>query len=166
MLVLPEALVRAGVALRADRPSDRAFLRALYGTARPDLVFLSQWPAAERDAFLDSQFQLQDIHYRRYHAAADFLIVEQGGFPIGRLVLERGRKEWSIIDIALLPANRASGLGAAIVRAAQDAARDANRSIRLHVERGNRAKSFYERLGFVDVESEYPSHFAMLWRPS
>ena len=165
MLALPKALARSGIALRADTPADRPFLRALHAAARLDAPFIAQWPAAQREPFLDSQFQLQDLHYRRHHPRADFLIVEQGGFAIGRLVLDRGAKDWTVVDIALMPQNRGGGIGAAILGAVLDGARRAGVPVRLHVETGNRVRRLYERLGFREVESEFNSHAAMVWDP-
>lgn len=166
MFALPDELVRAGVALRPDAPSDRPFLRALFATARLDAPFLAHWPAEQREPFLDQQFQFQDLHYRRYHAGADFLIVERRGAPAGRIVLDRSAPDWCLVDIALLPQTRGQGLGAGLLRAMQAAAAASGAaSIELNVEVGNPARRLYERLGFAEVEGESGTHTAMIFRP-
>jgi ribosomal protein S18 acetylase RimI-like enzyme len=156
-------LTDAGIAIRRIAPRDREFLRTLFGTTRLDAVFLATWPPAERTAFLDSQFALQDIHYRRFHPEADFLIVKRRGAPIGRMILDRGHVEWRVVDIGFLPEARGGGLGTALLRAVQDAAAHAGAArVNLHVETGNRARALYARLGFIATDRT-ETHLAMAW---
>ncbi len=156
-------MVDDGVAIRRATARDREFLRSLFGTTRLDAVFLAAWPPAERMAFLDSQFALQDIHYRRFHPKADFLIVKRHDAPIGRMILDRGHTEWRIVDIGFVPEARGAGLGTALLRTVQDAATRAGAArVNLHVEAGNRARALYARLGFI-VTDQTETHLAMAW---
>ncbi|MGH1560931.1 hypothetical protein ACRAWD_30945 [Caulobacter segnis] len=43
------------------------------------------WSPQQKRMFTDSQFELQDRHFRARFPAADFLIIERKGRPIGRL---------------------------------------------------------------------------------
>jgi ribosomal protein S18 acetylase RimI-like enzyme len=163
VFTLPSTLVDAGITIRRVTPRDREFLRRLFGTTRLDAVLLATWPPDERTAFLDSQFALQDIHYRRFHSTADFLIVKRHDAPIGRLILDRGHTEWRIVDIGFLPEVRGAGLGTALLRAVQDAAAHAGAArVNLHVDAGNRARALYARLGFVVID-QTETHLAMAW---
>ncbi len=160
--------VRPGVTLRPDTPEDRPFLRRLFAAARQDAQLLALWPASQREPFLDQQFSFQDLHYRRYYAEADFLVVEQDGAPVGRVVLDRSTPSWCLVDIAILPENRGQGLGHALLAAMLNTAKaEGADAITLNVESGNwPAHRLYLRLGFVETESESDAHIAMIARLS
>ncbi len=167
MLALPERLTRDGIALRPSRKRDQPFLRALFATLRMDAAALAQWPEAQREPFLDDQFRLQDLHFRRFYPKADFLVIAQHGTPIGRLILDRGPSEWSLIDIGFLPPFRGRGLGEGLLRWFQASLKDAGaRTFVLQVEFGNPARRLYERLGFVEDGNLEPGglHAAMVWK--
>ena len=164
MFALPEILAREGLSLRPAADGDRAFQRALFATARADAVYLAAWPPEQREPFLDQQFHFQSVHYARFHAGADFLILERQGEPIGRLILEHDAPDWHIVDIALLPQTRGQGTGGALMRAVQDGVRDAGATgLMLNVEVMNEgAQRFYHRLGFVPREDN-GTHIEMYW---
>lgn len=156
-------VTKQGVTVRAAGPGDRPFFRALFATARVDAPILAQWPAAQREPFLDSQFLFQERHYGMVHAGADYLAIERHGELAGRLILDRAAKDWCIVDIALAPALRGSGLGALLLKEVQAAAKEQGAErIVLHVEIGNRARALYERLGFVETD-DVGTHIAMEW---
>jgi GNAT superfamily N-acetyltransferase len=81
-------------------------------------------------------------------------VVEREGVAIGRLYVAHWEREIRIMDIALLPENRGAGTGTQLVRALQDEARAAGKSLTIHVERFNRALQLYQRLGFQQVEDK------------
>ena len=56
-----------------------------------------------------------------------------------------------MIDIALLPEHRGRGVGTQLVRALLAEANAGGRRVTLNVERSNRARGLYERLGFQIV---------------
>jgi GNAT superfamily N-acetyltransferase len=162
VFALPSELVRDGLSLRKADERDRPFQRAVFGTARRDAQLLAQWPG--RDALYDSQFELQSRHFAGAFPEADVLIVERDGVPIGRLILDRAKAVWWVVDIALMPAARGKGIGTALLRQIQDAARVTGaKSVGLHVELGNPAHALYARLGFTEIESESGLHAAMIW---
>jgi ribosomal protein S18 acetylase RimI-like enzyme len=164
MIDLSAEWAREGYALRRARARDRSFQRALFATARPDAALIARWPPVQRDAFLDQQFALQDIHYRRVYAAADFLLVTHGGAPIGRLIVHKGRREWRVVDIGFVPERRGQGLGTALLRCVQDSCAAAGAAtLNLQVEFGNRARGLYDRLGFVQT-GDTGSHIEMVWQ--
>lgn len=136
--------------LRAATPADEAFLRALYAEVRaPELAPLA-WSDAEKRAFCDMQYTLQDRHYRENYPGAQFLVVETGGHAVGRLIVQRTPGELRLMDIAIVAAKRGRGIGGGLVRDLVAEADRAQRAIVLHVERDNPVRPFYRRLGFVD----------------
>jgi GNAT superfamily N-acetyltransferase len=158
------ALASRGVGLRAATNGDATFLRTLFEAARPDAVYIAEWPDAVRQRFLDQQFQFQTIHYARAHAEADRLLVLQDGQPIGRLILSCSAEDWCIVDISLMLQWRARGIGTLLLQAVQAAAVDARaRAVYLTVDFRNPARRLYERLGFVTVDHSMPN-IGMAWQ--
>ena len=143
-----------GIGFREVEPRDEPFLRALYRSTREPELDLTGWEEAQKQAFADSQFALQDRHYREHYRGATFLVIERAGEPIGRLYLYAMKQEVRVMDVALVAAARGAGLGTAIMQAIlDDAARD-GAAVTLHVESFNRARSLYDRLGFREETVE------------
>ena len=153
-----------GTAWREARDDDLPFFRYLYADVRAAELAAVPWPEVTRQAFLDSQFALQHVHYTTHYQPADYLVIEDAGTPIGRLYLYRDGREANVIDIALLAAARGRGIGSALLHTVQRTARrDGLESVMLHVEHRNTdARRLYERLGFA-VEADIGSHLRMRW---
>jgi ribosomal protein S18 acetylase RimI-like enzyme len=110
------------------------------------------WPEAERDAFLDGQFRAQLASYRARFPGSDHTLICLGGRPVGRLWVARTADELLVVDLALLPASRGSGIGTTLLRGLLDEAQAASVPVRLSVERDNpRAMALYRQLGFRPV---------------
>lgn len=161
-----EALRRIGVTLRCAVDADLAFLRALYIGTRADELARLAWTDAEKTAFGERQFVLQHRHFLAHHGGGDFLIVQHRGQRAGRLYLDRTSSMWRIVDIAIDPGLQCRGLGRALLRWVQHAARRGGaEGVDLHVARDNsRAARLYAALGFVEAITAYPTHRRMLWR--
>lgn len=163
-LATPAALGLRGFSLRPCGASDIGFLRQLYGQLRADELAQAPWPAEQKAAFLDSQFALQHKHYLTHFSAADFLLLEVAGQSAGRFYLMRQAPEFLIVDISLLPQWRNSGVGSALIRHAQELAKNEGASLNLHVDQRNHAaRRLYQRLGF-EVMDEEDAYAAMRWR--
>lgn len=145
---------RAGLAFRPITEADLPFLSALYASTRTEELAVVPWTEAQKAAFLQQQFEAQHAHYQTYYVGSDFLVIERGGGPIGRLYLRRAAKEHRIVDIALLPAHRRHGLGAALLQDLLDEAGQAGKAVTIHVEKFNPAMALYHRLGFVAAGEE------------
>ncbi|MEI9806161.1 MAG: GNAT family N-acetyltransferase [Pseudolabrys sp.] len=157
------ALAEHGIVLRLATDDDRAFQRALFETARTDAALLAAWPEAARKPFLDQQFHFQTAHYARAYPDVDWLIVVADDKPIGRLILARAPEEWCVVDIALMPDRRGTGLGTRLLQSVQSAAAQARAStVQLTVDMHNPARRLYERLGFAAVNEAIPNVF-MAW---
>ncbi|UMZ09545.1 GNAT family N-acetyltransferase [Pseudomonas sp. MPFS] len=137
------------VVLRQQDDLDRAFLHGLYLSRRwAEVCAVPGWHNDQRRAFLVSQAELQRQHYEKHYPAADFLIIEQAGLPIGRLCVNRQANDVRIVDIALLPAWHGQGIGTQLLQSLLAEADALGRSCSLSVEQGSPARRLYERLGF------------------
>ena len=140
--------------LRTVTPEDEQFLRAVYASTRAEELAQVPWSDGQKRAFTDMQFAAQDADYRRNYPEAQYSIIEVQGVPAGRLYVGRGSKEIRIIDIALLPEHRRAGIGTSLLRALQDEAHATGKTLSIHVEKFNPARSLYHRLGFRQIEDK------------
>lgn len=157
----------AGIALRPAGRADLAFLRSLYAGSRAAELLFVPWSAPRKEAFVQDQFALQHRHFVGVYPRADFWMIERDGEPIGRLYLDRRAPLWRIIEIGLVPGGRGQGVGTILLLYVQEAARAAKAAVDLQVARHNtRATALYARLGFLETESDEPTHRRMEWHPS
>jgi GNAT superfamily N-acetyltransferase len=136
---------------RVDPVADAEFLLAVYAGTRAEELAIVPWTDAEKDAFLRMQFHAQDRWWREQRPDATFDVILVDGEPAGRLYVDRRPEEIRIVDIALLPDRRAMGVGTLLIRRILDEGRASGRPVTIHVERGNRARALYERLGFRQI---------------
>src|SRR3954469_5488966 len=92
---------QAGLTFRRITEADLPFLSRLYASTRTEELAVTGWSQQQQQQFLQQQFEAQHAHYQRYFAGSDFLVIERGVVPIGRLYLARGAEEHRIVDIAL-----------------------------------------------------------------
>jgi ribosomal protein S18 acetylase RimI-like enzyme len=151
-------------ALRPARPEDREHLLAVYASTRAEELAPVPWTEEQKAAFLAMQFGAQDADYKRNYAGADFSVIEVDGQPAGRLYVERRPEEIRLIDIALLPSFRRSGIGTRLLRQLITEARERRIPLTIHVEMFNPARRLYERLGFAPV-AEHGIYLLMERRP-
>ncbi|MBD8890939.1 GNAT family N-acetyltransferase [Roseibium litorale] len=145
---------RHQVSYRSLTQDDMPFLRRLYRSTREAELARVPWSEPEKQAFIDMQFNAQHAHYQQHYPDALWLIIEQSGLPIGRLYLERWQSEHRIIDIALMPDMRGSGIGSALLGDLIEEASEDGKAVGIHVEKMNPAMSLYRRLGFETVEDK------------
>jgi GNAT superfamily N-acetyltransferase len=158
------AAARLGLSYRPITDEDMPFLAALYFSTRAEEVAQTGWPAEIQHQFLAQQFDAQHRHYQRHYADAEWLIIERGGETVGRLYIEEWPSQIRIIDIALVPAARGLGIGAAIFEDTFDVARAKGKKVSIHVEKNNRARNLYLRLGFELIADE-GVYDLLEWRP-
>ncbi|NYT40310.1 GNAT family N-acetyltransferase [Sphingomonas sp. R-74633] len=145
---------RFSLAYRPYAAEDFDFIEALYLSTREEELALSDWPDAQKHAFLTQQHRAQHQHYQTYYPNAERLILEQGGNAIGRLYVDAWAHELRIVDISLMPAARGQGIGAAILRDVIEWAAAAGKGVSIHVEKFNPARRLYLRLGFAVAEDK------------
>jgi ribosomal protein S18 acetylase RimI-like enzyme len=150
--------------LRAATEADRGFLRELYASTREQELTQVAWENGAKEAFIGHQFNAQDLHYRSNYPGATLDVIEVDGERAGRLYVYRGAEDIRIMDIALTPAFRGRGIGTGLLVELMEEARSSGRSLSIHVEQQNPARSLYDRLGFAPV-GEHGIYVLMQWTP-
>lgn len=158
---LPSATA-LGVVCRPATDDDLPFLADVYASTRAEEVASTGWPPEMQRQFLASQFDAQHRHYRRHYPDAEWLVIEKDGNGLGRLYVEEWPSQVRLIDIALLPEARGTGIGTALIEDLKAHAREAGKPLSIHVERNNPAMSLYIRLGFVKAD-EHGIYDLMEW---
>jgi ribosomal protein S18 acetylase RimI-like enzyme len=153
------------VSLRPEQPGDEGLLFDIYASTREEELALTNWDEPMRRAFLDQQFNAMRQGYRSMFPAGEFSVIELYGQPAGRMVIQRGKNEIRVVDIALLPAYRNRGIGTFLMRQVCAEAANAGKLVRLCVLKNNRAFRWYERLGFVKI-GEISFYDELEWRPA
>jgi ribosomal protein S18 acetylase RimI-like enzyme len=140
--------------LRPVTPEDNAFLLSLFASTRSDELALIDLDADQKAAFITMQFNAQTRHYDLAYPDADHRVVLLDEAPIGRLLVDRGEREFNLVDVALLPAYRGAGIGTYLIKDLQIEAAAASKPVKLNVWHSNPAKNLYERLGFSATSND------------
>lgn len=148
---------------RPATPEDQAFLFELYCSTRQEEMAAWGWSAAQQEPFLRMQFTAQQRSYELSYPEADHRIILLDNVRIGRILVARNGEEILLVDIALLPDYRGSGIGTALIRELLDEAAETSRPVRLQVYRNNPAQRLYQRLGFYKI-GENEIYYDMEWR--
>ena len=133
---------------------DLPFTASLYASTRLAELAVTGWNEEQQHAFLAQQHDMQHRHYRATYDGAAWLIIEVDGRSVGRLYRVEWPREIRIIDISMAPDARGDGIGGAILAEIQEEARALGKAVSIHVEKNNRARSLYLRLGFEMVEDK------------
>jgi ribosomal protein S18 acetylase RimI-like enzyme len=149
--------------LRPVTEADREFLLELYAGTREEELAQVHWEEGAKATFLEHQFSAQDRHYRSNYPGATLDVIEVDGERAGRLYVYRGEDDIRIMDIAVAPEFRGRGIGTRLVEGLMAEARASRRTLSIHVEMQNPARSLYDRLGFVPV-GEHGIYVLMEWR--
>ncbi|MBL8170700.1 MAG: GNAT family N-acetyltransferase [Acidobacteria bacterium] len=151
------------ITLRPAQADDEAFLFKLYASTRAQELAAWGWPEAQQEAFLQMQYRAQRGRTDAY-PNTEHSIVLSGAESIGRMLVAPVAGQIYLIDIALLPAWRGQGIGAALLQDLLASAAEAVKSVALHVEQHNPAQRLYQRLGFVFRQTE-GVHLLLEWQP-
>lgn len=151
------------IRLRPTTATDDPFLCALYASTRTEELAPVPWTEEQKRAFLEMQFRAQSLHYSTHYASASFMVIESGGEPIGRLIVDRRPEDIRVIDISLMPEYRGRGIGTMFLRELLNEAEASSKPVSIHVEHFNPAMRLYERLGFRHIDSNGVYH-RMEWR--
>lgn len=139
-------------------------MRQLYGATREEEMKRFPFDELQKKEFLDQQFAAQYQHYQLHYPTCERNIIEKDGRPVGRLWVDEWKDEIRLVDIALMPEARGSGIGTSLVRSVLDRGASAGKPVTIHVEGFNPALRLYERLGFVKVDTN-GVYFLMKWTP-
>jgi len=153
------------VRLRSVTSEDESFLRQLFATTRADELALLAWDKNQKEAFIAMQFNAQKQQYAMSYPEAQHSLILLNDVPIGRLLLDKGELEFTLVDVALLPVHRGDGIGTGLIQDIVKEAAVARKPVRLHVLASSAAKRLYERLGFSRVGGD-TVYLEMKWVPS
>jgi ribosomal protein S18 acetylase RimI-like enzyme len=153
--------IAPAVTLRAALPEDEQFLYDVYASTRADELAQVLWDEAQLKMFLKMQLRARDQSYLMYYPSLDDRIILLDNKRAGRLIVSRTDDCIRLVDVALLPEYRGTGIGTALIKELFAEAGETNRVVRLQVEKTNpQACRLYERLGF-SITSENQTHFQM-----
>ncbi len=141
------------------------FLRHVYASTRQEEMAMVDWNEAQKEAFIQMQFEVQSQGYRQQYPTAVWQLILLENEPIGRLIVDRHDDVIKLMDIALLPEYRGQGIGTRLVRELTVEAKLKHIPIRLYVSKINhKAYRLYKRLGFTQI-GETGMHIWMEWQP-
>jgi RimJ/RimL family protein N-acetyltransferase len=150
--------------LRPERPDDADFLDVLFRSHTFSGVAAMPVDDAMKESLLRMQFLSQTMSYRAQYQDARFDILERDGIPFGRLIVHEDDGIATFVDFALLPRDRGSGLGTAVILRVLDWVAERCATVRLSVMWNNEASLRMTRgIGFVQV-GETPPFVEMEWR--
>ena len=149
------------IELREVASGDEDFLRQLYHSTRKDEVAGFGWAQTEQESFLTMQFRMQQDSYKMQFPNAEHSVILCDGIAAGVLVVDRGNREVSLTNIAVLPEFRRRGIASKMIARLQSD----GETIVLNVDKQNvGARRLYERHGF-NVTDETDFTFVMRWEP-
>src|SRR4051812_20643688 len=135
--------------LRPITAEDEEFLLHLYGTTREEEIRSWGWAEAQAQLFLKMQFTARQRSYQATFPDAEYLLILSNKIPIGQKIVERATDMVRLIDIALLPQWRGSGIGSSLLKELLEECRAKNLPLELKVLKNNLAAvRLYERMGF------------------
>jgi len=148
--------------IRDAGAADVAFFASLYRSTRDDLLALSVDPSVI-DGLIAMQHRLQVAGYRNSYPQAVYQVLERDGVAVGRLVTAAVDGVIRVVDIAVLPSARRTGVAADALRRLQAQAAGAGHAVVLSVRQDNvAARHLYEALGFA-VDSEDTMRLELRW---
>jgi len=161
--LIMKMVTRAHPIARPAGQGDEEFLLRLYASTREDVL---AWKCSEeeRDSFFSMQHRMQEHYLRTSYPEAVCSVIQVEGKDAGRICVSHTAHEILILDIALLPEYRRRGIGSAVIADILEKAGEKRVPVMLMVDRFNRARSLYERMGFRILE-DTGTHFVMGWTP-
>jgi len=143
------------LSFRPATPADAPFLVQLHHRAYRNVVErqFGAWDEAAQDRWVAEGL-----------AEADFSVIERAGEPIGALGVAEREDGFFLAELQVLPEQQGHGVGTSVLRVLLERARRARKPVALRVLLQNRARSLYERHGFVTT-GQTETHYLMQWRP-
>lgn len=153
------------ITLRPAALEDTPFCLRVYASTRAEEMALVNWSSEQKDSFLLMQFRAQAEHYRLHYPTAEYQIIEREGVRVGRLITERKPDQLLLMDIAILPQYRNSGIGTGLIQQLMDEAAQKGTPLVLRVEFFNPVIRLYTRLGFTRTREVNSVYQEMVWTP-
>ena len=152
------------ITLRPIGAGDEEFLYEVYaGTREQEMATLS-WPESQKASFLRMQFNAQHASYQQHFPHADFCVIQSADRLVGRLYVNRADDEILVIDLALLPNDRRTGIGRKLLEAIFAEGEKTGKPVRAQVEWWNPAIDIFQKIGFR-ITGHDGSHYQIEWTP-
>jgi ribosomal protein S18 acetylase RimI-like enzyme len=151
--------------LRPAGPADAEVLYRIYASTREEELAVVPWDAPTKEAFLRMQFTAQHTEYHARYPDASYDLILVGERVAGRLYVHRGETVLHVLDIALLPEHRGKGTGTRLFTELLAEARAAAKCVEIYVEKFNRARHLYDRLGFRQI-ADQGAYLLLEWKPA
>ena len=152
------------VTLRPVTDADYEFLESLYYSTREEELRHFPFDDEQKKQFIAQQFAAQTDHYNVHYPTAVKSVIEYGGERIGRVYVDEWEKQIRLVDIAIIPAYRGSGIGTMLLHRVFQQAMAVKKRVTIHVEAYNPALRLYERLGFTKTDTN-GIYYLMEWCP-
>lgn len=104
----------------------------------------------------------QRRHFQQHFRPEVNQIIVLNGCDAGLISVGQNKNEFFIRNIQILPEHQNKGIGRFIIARIIQQAQQQGCLVALQVLKVNRARRFYEQLGFV-IEGETQTHFNMKW---
>ena len=160
----PQTKINDNVTLRPVTDADREFLLAVYASAREIELAMVPWDHEMKRVFVENQFDAQTSYYSSEFPDARHDIITLAGEQVGRVYVNHGSEQISILDITVLSQYRCRGIGSAVVDALVAEARESDRSVGIYVENSNPSKEFFMLRGF-ELKEEDGVNLRLVWNP-
>jgi len=131
---------------------DHDFLLLLFASAREIELENLNWDDAQRDTFLEMQFNAQQTHYHDHFPERRHHLILLDNQPIGMIDTACGPEEIRVLDIILCPESRNSGIGTSLLKNLLEESDRSLRPVRLYAEKFNPFLTLYKRLGFRIID--------------
>jgi ribosomal protein S18 acetylase RimI-like enzyme len=152
------------VTLRAATPNDEGFLLQLFASTRMDEFRFLDADERQKEALITMQYNIRRLQYDDGYPQAEASIILFDERAVGRMLIDESEREITLVDIALMPDHRNSGIGTHLIKQLLNRAVSANKPVRLQVLKSSPAGRLYERLGFLRVEDQ-SMYLEMMFEP-
>lgn len=139
------------VQLRPVTEADAEFLYRCYASTRDEELKVTNWSAADKEAFLRHQFHAQTVHYFKHYKTDRFCVILRNDVPAGRLYVDVWPREIRIVDITVSPEFRGQGIGSRLLNELIAESIREGKDLSIHVEKQNPAMAWYLRMGFQPI---------------
>lgn len=153
--------VAVSLSLIPVKESDKPFLIELYSSTRAEEMATVPWSDEQKQAFLQKQFEAQNISYRERYPNASFDIIKLNDERIGRFYLAELADEIRIIDLAVLPQHFNREFYIKLIEKVLKKGEIDGKPVQIYLESFNPLAEIFARLGFQKA-GEHGIYF--LWR--
>jgi|GEM_PF-571333 ribosomal protein S18 acetylase RimI-like enzyme len=154
------------IRLRPAQARDEAFLKTVHdaGRAWEFEALKAQGQDDLHATIMAQQYSAQHDVYFNAFTLARYAVIQWCDQPIGRVYADFRDHEIRILDLNVLPAYRGKRIGEIVVRGLCGQAASERKPVSLQVHPLNRARVFYQRLGFRERARQPGPFVEMYWR--